>query len=321
MACRKDTDIITPVAGRFMTANGSNLKVLGKTTVRFRIAGLDVMHTVIVAKNLAQHTILGNDFLTENQCDLLLRIRQLCTPVGRTPIRFETKLIRINSVYFVADEQPVSKFTQFAVLAEDAVVQASSQQFVPCRFINVNSVRNGALADARQVNYLDDARTELPGTSQNGVALAQIDSGGHHDAIALEPNVLFETNYNLLVTPSVHSGAPIIHVNLTNWMPSSITVPKGTRVGKVYTIKQECAPTRTAPDMDKRSEHTDQVHCTESLAPNVMRHSQDARICNEPNQPCHVRVINRGHFVSPSHSSATARSALRARGITASVQS
>ena len=211
-ACRTETDKIVPVDGRFMTANGSNLKVLGKTKVRIRVAGIDTWHTVIVAKNLAQHIILGNDFLSANQCDLLLRVRQMCTPFGRTQIRFENKVIRVNSIFFVAQSPTESKERQYAILANDTSVCASSEQFVDCKIVNAQLDKQCRILSKSPVDNV---------------------------VFVIEPNHVFEAKYDLLVTPSAHIKAPTLKVRLTNHLPTDINVPKGTRIGAITKVIAE----------------------------------------------------------------------------------
>ena len=58
-ASRSENDKCLPIAGKFLTANGTPLQVLGKAKLRFHIAGLDVLHTVIAAKNVTQHCLLA----------------------------------------------------------------------------------------------------------------------------------------------------------------------------------------------------------------------------------------------------------------------
>ena len=60
----------TANAKPLLSANGSEVKTTGHTTVELYLNGLKVDHDMEVAKNLSPPFILGTDFLSKNQAGI-----------------------------------------------------------------------------------------------------------------------------------------------------------------------------------------------------------------------------------------------------------
>ena len=61
---------IDPNEAGFVSANGSAIRVLGRTQMEVQESNLKVMHDVLVVSGLVQSFILGNDFLRKHKCDI-----------------------------------------------------------------------------------------------------------------------------------------------------------------------------------------------------------------------------------------------------------
>jgi transposase InsO family protein len=102
LACKRPQDTLAPIEGSYIAANGNALNVIGKAIVTIQVAGLSVRHEVIVVRGLAQHSLLGSDFLKRHKVDILTSIMRLCSPFGQSVIRFEYRAAQSNVVIFEA---------------------------------------------------------------------------------------------------------------------------------------------------------------------------------------------------------------------------
>ena len=59
------------------SANGSNMTVLGRIKMDFKIQGLKFNHTFVVVRDLTRNVILGRDFLIENGARLYFDLSKL----------------------------------------------------------------------------------------------------------------------------------------------------------------------------------------------------------------------------------------------------
>ena len=55
---------------RLVTANGSLMKVIGRTSVELKINGLTITYDFLILPNITQDLILGIDFLTDNKAKI-----------------------------------------------------------------------------------------------------------------------------------------------------------------------------------------------------------------------------------------------------------
>ena len=58
------------VAATLTATNGNQIEVQGQTKVRLRIAEIDILWTVIVARGLSHDCLLGTDFFHQYKCKI-----------------------------------------------------------------------------------------------------------------------------------------------------------------------------------------------------------------------------------------------------------
>ena len=66
-----DSELLHSEEEVFQGVTEHGLEVLGRTHIRMRFGGLDVVHPVVVVDNIAHKFIIGNDFLLQFKCDIL----------------------------------------------------------------------------------------------------------------------------------------------------------------------------------------------------------------------------------------------------------
>ena len=161
--CKQNNRVYQALNGQFITANGSPLDTLGQADVRIKLAGLNVLHTVVIARSLAQHCILGTDFLLKHGCDLLLRIHTLCTPQGRTEIRFEPRAPQTNVIVYETQTGTGRAFTE-----QTEVIPPQSEKFISCTHSAQTDARQNLFTEvsktAAQISELDISDAVVPNT-------------------------------------------------------------------------------------------------------------------------------------------------------------
>ena len=78
------------------SANGSDLSVVGKIQLDFKIQGLKFNHTFIIVKDLTRSAMLGRDFLSKNDAKLFFNINKMCIRKVFIPLENDRPLAAIS---------------------------------------------------------------------------------------------------------------------------------------------------------------------------------------------------------------------------------
>lgn len=114
-----------------VAANGEELRLLGQTRVTITLGEFNIVHQVLVARELTQGCLLGADFLTEHGC--IVNLQTMCLSIGQqiVPLIQQTES-SCNCCVFVAESTQVpaqhQKQVRVCLSSGDGPITSSSER-------------------------------------------------------------------------------------------------------------------------------------------------------------------------------------------------